>query len=77
MSQERIVNSAKTYIVGLTWHPNGSALAVIDSFGSVSFCDINGKIMQIVVPASISLSPVVSISCTSLQACQLSLPVWG
>ena len=72
LSQERRSNGVKTYIVSLTWHPIGSALAVMDSFGSVSFCDIQGNIMQIIVPASISLSPLVSISSIPLQAYLLS-----
>lgn len=68
-SHEQIQSGAATSIVSLIWHPCGSALAVMDGFGSISFCDMRGNLMHITVPTSISLSPLVTLSHRFLQAC--------
>ena len=60
-SQKCAEGRAKAAIVSLIWHPNGSALAVMDGFGSISFCNTQGNVMQIVLPASTAPSSLVSL----------------
>ena len=67
-SHEQLQSGVKTSIVSLIWHPGGAALAVMDGRGSISFCDMHGSVMQIVVPASVSLVPQVTIAHQSPQA---------